>query len=108
MNLQGFVVLLIAIETLETACEKSITVPEGTSLYRPVIENDACVLLHGDFNSDYDSETPYASTQSKFTGVLIKVVECPYKRFPEPVEFALIKSSSNELFWIKLSDIRDG
>ena len=106
MTWRGLVVLLFTIASLLTACEKSVIVPKGTSLYRPVIEGGECVFLHGDFNSDYDSETSYSSTQFDLTGVLTKVVECPYKRSPEPVKFALIKSGANGLFWAKLSDLR--
>jgi hypothetical protein len=104
----GFVVLFFAIIFLVTACEKSIIVPAGTNLYRPVIEDDKCVFLHSDFNPDYTGENSYASTQSRLAGVLTKVIECPYKRFPDPVEIALIKSNTNGLLWVKLNDLRDG
>jgi hypothetical protein len=104
----GFVVFVFALTLLVAACEKGITVPVGTNLYRPVIEDEKCVFLHVDFNSDYDSKNSYASTQSKLTGVLTKVIECPYKRNPDPVEFGLIKSKTEGHLWVKLSDLRGG
>jgi hypothetical protein len=83
-------------------------VPVGTNLYRPVIEDEKCVFLHSDFNPDYNGYNSYTSTQSKLAGVLTKVIECPFKRFPDPVEFALMKSRTNGLLWVKLSDLKDG
>ena len=104
----AFVSLLLATIFVCAGCEKRIIVPVGTTLYRPVIEDNACVFLNGDYYSETTDETSYSSTQSTHTGVLSKVIDCPYKREPEPVQFALVKSEQNRFLWVMLSDLKDG
>jgi len=108
MKRSALVILLIATITLCAGCEKRIIVPVGTTLYRPIIEDNQCVFLNGDHYSEITDDTAYFSTQTTHAGVLSKVIDCPYKREPEFVKFALVKSEQNRFLWVMLSDLKDG